>query len=238
MRGIPRLLAAGIACLAGAFALPSRADDAAEPPPETPAVSPKIGDRAEAKAVEPSGGSSGSAASSSGSEVWYGGPIIAIDAVSLLMMPFAALGAGSESGAAGFAFVAAGYGGFLAGGPIVHAANHAEAAVVGGDFLLRLIVPPLTTLAGVELASSSVAQCETHDGEFCGLGSAFAGVLGFYVGAIAVSAIDAAALSRKPANGAPAPPDKRASSFQLTPLVDVRHEQGRSIPTLGVAGTF
>jgi hypothetical protein len=210
MRGKANFLAAGAVCLACVFATPARADDA----PTKPAPAEHA--------------------------VWYGGPTVAIDLLSMTL-PFVALASagGSSDGSGPAALLVLSALGYVLGGPIVHAVNHADGGLVAADLVLRLGAPILTAAMGVELGKSSQAACDAQDDGTCfeTLGT---GVLGLYVGMIAVSIVDIAALSWTTVEDGPAgtPTPSAWHSLALTPVFATHRELGRDAPTFGVAGRF
>jgi|CZKU01.1.fsa_nt_gi hypothetical protein len=235
MRGEARFLAAVALSAVGAFATASRADgrDAASvgAPPSTPAPS---GAPSPASTEEPSH----APAPASGPRerrAWYGGGILAIDALAFTL-PIAALF--SRSTGVATAVVAASVTAYVVGGPIVHAESGASGAVVGGSLALRLGLPLLGVVFGFAAGSAADARCASSPtGDGLCLARVSYSALGILVGMVTASAIDIAALSWKTEND-PSTPAPKAHALRLAPIFGMTREDRRFMPTFGVGGSF
>ncbi|HEX4404316.1 MAG TPA: hypothetical protein VH560_05780 [Polyangia bacterium] len=153
----------------------------------------------------------------------------AVDASSLaLFMGFQRENSGEGDGHLGRELLLGALGGYLLGGPIIHAAHgHGGRAIA--DFFLRAALPVLGAVIG---DAASKPSC--HGAEYpCGITQT---ATGFVVGAAAAAVIDIALLSGP---GAAQPPAERVasrarSSWTLAPSVAA----SSTLALVGVGGRF
>lgn len=160
---------------------------------------------------------------------WYGWQTLAVDGGSIAMG--LALGSAGHGGAGGVLAL----GGYVFGGPIVHAA-HGHTDAVLGDLGLRLGAPLLGSIVGYGVGVATFQGCGPSSSFLCGrdwagIGGAVYGGLG---GAVTAVILDAALLGRERVRkddvAAPAP-----RGVRWTPQVAV---SPRGEPSVGVGGSF
>jgi hypothetical protein len=168
---------------------------------------------------------------------WYGWETLMADGISVLVVP--ALAVSIDSKGDGGAAVAAAAGSYVLAAPIIHLA-HGRPGIAAASLGLRLGAP----VGGAFLGAAAAGNC---NGSFCRLEGA---AIGFVLGMVTATVVDAAALSYEPrdkdedggdersrdearrAEPSKAPP-KKAISF--APTGGPRREGGFDV---GLAATF
>jgi hypothetical protein len=146
--------------------------------------------------------------------LWYGGPIVALDAGSTLAV---IVGATQDAPA----LAIAGVGTYLLGGPAVHGAN-GQVGRAFGSLGLRLGVPLGGAGVGALIGAAAVGDDDPYD-----WGPAIGALFGFGTGVVGAMVLDSAVLARKPA-------PKPQTGLQWTPTVSV----GKRTTQVSVVGTF
>ena len=150
---------------------------------------------------------------------WYGWQTLLTDAGSLLLIVAAA-----ESDDSG-GYALAGAAGYLAGGPIVHAA-HGHAGKAWGSLGLRAGAPLGGALVGLAIGSASAGDCA---GDLCGLEALAFGAVGFIIGTGAAIVIDAAVIANEDVKV-----ERPRAKFTVAPSVAVTSKGAFT----GLSGTF
>ena len=152
---------------------------------------------------------------------------VAVDASSLaLFMGGQYEDSGGRNGQAAAGLMLSALGGYLLGGPLVHAAHHDGGRAIG-DFFLRAALPALGAVIGY-------ATLNCHGVESpCGVERT---ATGFVVGAAVASVIDVALLSGS-SSAPPSPeqaPSRARASWTLAPSVAA----SSTVALVGVGGQF
>jgi hypothetical protein len=139
-------------------------------------------------------------ATPAGRDVWYGWQMLAADLAS-----FATIGLATQvnDGGTSVSIGALGVVGYVAAGPVIHAA-HAQNGKIGGSLALRLGLPVVLGLIGAGIGAASFHQNAEND-VFGGSGLTAIGgaVVGAGVGMVGASVCDAVFLAHAPETSAP-----------------------------------
>jgi hypothetical protein len=169
--------------------------------------------------------------------VWYGSQILGVDLFDVALATAPAVENAAQGGlnvGSAFALFEATAGViYIVGGPVVHLA-HRQGGRAAISFALRVGAPAVLALGGLALATALWPSISSALG---GLG------VGGGIGVLSASAIDIAVLAREPAPSEPTKPSdpsaqQRPSLVVLPRVTAVRDAGHRSMPMLGVAGTF
>ena len=176
----------------------------------------------------------------SSTPVWYGWQILLVDVPAFAVTALSIRTSGTLSATLGII----GIGGYLAGGPIVHALHKREGGVVAGSVALRVVLPLIGGFVGAAAGYSRDCRSGTNSGDgqsldgLCGLTSLVDAVLGVGIGALTASILDVAAVSWTRSGEAPRPSSVGAA-WTLRPMTGVvRAMDDRRIVTFGVVGDF
>ena len=177
----------------------------------------------------------------SSSRVWYGWQILLVDVSAFAATALSIRTSGTISATLGVV----GIGGYLAGGPIVHAVHRRAGGVVAGSVALRVVLPLVGGLVGGAAGSSrdcGSGTANSGDGQsldaFCGLSALADVVLGMGIGALTASILDVAAVSWTRSSEVPQPSPERAA-WTMRPMTGVvRAMDDRRIVTFGIVGDF
>lgn len=163
---------------------------------------------------------------------WYGGQILVADAAALAVSTTGAVLAGRDDVGKGIAPTVAllGLGGWVLSSPFVHA-GHRQPGRALASLAMRTGGMAVSALTGMTtLGLTCLGSCE---GDYAALGIlVVGGGGGLVLGALAASAVDAAALAYMP-EGEP-----KAASSALRVLPVVGYEPVHRLPTMGLSGAF
>jgi hypothetical protein len=165
---------------------------------------------------------------------WYGWQPLMVDVGSIATM----VGGGFVRGAGVAPIEILGGAGYLFGAPLIHFA-HNQSGKAGESIALRTLVPVVSTLFGVLIATAAFPNgTQTGSGDSFGsvdksVYQAYGGFIGFGVGAVAGMVIDDVVVAKETA-----PPRAQPDVRPIQPRIEPRIAGVRGGATFGVGGTF